>query len=863
MRHRLFIYVTARKLPRGVGLVCRTGREILAFFARLACIRPSLCTVFFTVALIASEAAAESTTLSFDIPRQNAGDALPAFGQQADISVVYQYDQVKDHQTNALQGEYSIPDAVAILLEETDLKARFDGESHLIITRTDDRKGIMMKMKKSILAGAIGFLAGAGSVQTLVAQETAGAVTLEEIVVTAEKRAESVQDIPVSISAFSGELAIKSGVKGMKDLVHIAPSMNFGDTDGNSFISIRGIGSDVPNGGAEPGVTVTQDGVPYLTQYLFDANFMDIERIEVLRGPQGTIAGRNATGGALNIISNTPSEDFAASTKITLGDYNHRQFEGFINGQVADGLDARLAYNIDRADGYIRNRTTGQELNNRDRSQFRLSLRADVTDNLEGLLIIEHESDGRDTALSMMHDRILSDQPSPAEALGITEAPDFENLEFSSPDNNNFEVDTTSVILKMSYDLGESSTLTSTTGFIDYLMEASGDFDGTPLRLSDIPFLEIDHQQISQELTYTTDLTEDMDLILGALYLKADLDFPLEFASADGFGFGRGLLTHQDHQEMESYAVYGQWRYQLNDEWRLAIGGRYTRDSKEYLNDGVVFGGTLNVTGDESWSSFTPKVTLDYQPSDQETIYVSIAKGFKAGGFNSFQPTVADEFDPEELINYELGHKRNWMDNRVKTTVAAFYMDYENIQQNIFVDVSPNVVNAGDATIMGVEAELDALLSDNFRLRGNITVMDSEFGEFFATDPSIPAQGEVNINGNQLSRAPDLQAALGFEHSLSLTDQLDLITRADYAYKDRVFHSFFNYENVGEDAYGIINTSLELVPGSDEWALRLFGTNLTDKRYISNSFTSNIGPNYKNAAVGEPRLYGVSFTYNF
>jgi iron complex outermembrane receptor protein len=692
---------------------------------------------------------------------------------------------------------------------------------------------------------------------------------LEEVIVTAEKRAENLQNVPIAISAFSGDAIEQAGVTGIENLKQLSPSLQFGKGPIDNFVSMRGIGAELINVSAEAGVSIAQDGVPFSSQTMFDADFLDVERVEVLRGPQGTIAGRNATGGTINIYSRRPTPEFAGQVKASVGNYSRKELEGFLSGPIVDGvLLGRLAVRGARADGWLTNAFSGEDFNNADDVKVRGSLLADVTQGLEAQLIFEHSRDGSSPMLVALG-RARPDTPSYPEAIGVPEY-DREHRVFSANYPSNRRVETDKATLRLTWDIAPASTLTSVTGYVSN--DNSGQFGGSTLDPSVVfDFLATDVWQLSQELTFTTDLTDRQDLIVGGLYLHSKAHEPLAFGVPPALPVDAFKFTAD--QDLDSYAVYGQWRYRFTDRLRLSIGARYTQDSKDYFENDSVTGFPLPVIDtSKSWRAFTPRFALDYVPTSDMMFYASVSRGFKAGGINAFATSDGsfDEYEPEFIWNHEVGMKANWLNSRLKTTIAGFYMDYTNVQQNLRIlntqtgILLPNVVNASDATISGIEAGLDAQVTDRFRLAAAGTWLDAKYDRLVTNDLVYPELGERDLSGNRLARAPEWQFSVSGEYGISLGSSLGALIRADYGWQSRTFFSFYNHELNSQKAYGLLNLTVGVGPKDGRWQLAAFARNLTDTDYVIYA-EANVAAGFPSlgGAVGPPRMYGLSLAYNF
>ncbi len=817
-----------------------------------------------TVSLVAMSVFAASATASaedtkslleaqrnFSLVEQPLNQALANFSVQTNLLIVAPSNLVNGISAPAVSGTMSPSEALEKLLKGTGLgfSRGENGQVH-----------IQQSYNMSAQSTQVG-----GDAST---EKEEVSFILEEIIVTAEKRAESLQDIPIAISAYSSETIETRNIWGIADLKQLSPSLQYGRGDNNPYVSIRGIGAELPNLGAESGVAIAQDGVVFSTRFMFDASFMDVERVEVLRGPQGTISGRNATGGAINIHSKKPTDDFEGRVKFTLGSYNRFATESYVSGPIIeDKLLARIAMRTDQADGWLRNVFLGQDQNTINEVQIRASLLARPSENLEAYLILESAMDRGIKAAAVDGGRLRADTQSIPELFDVPGG-DFKNLEFyaDTPTSSDNYKKRQQAILKLTWDMGPSSTLVSTTGYVDLSASIAGDYDGTSIPVSEIPVVPIDAWQFSQELTYTTDLTDKLDLILGGLYYRSYAAMPLTIGLPQ-IGLPVGTLQLDPEQNLTSYAAYTQLRYQLTDTVRLSLGTRYTIDDKDYYEEKTIFGGVSEVEGKDSWRGFTPRFSVNYEPNDDVSLYASVAKGFKSGGFNTYAGAL-DQFEPETVWNYEVGAKTSWFDRRVKANVTAFYMDYTNLQQNLFLTLAEGgtqVFNAGSATIKGLEIETEALVTEQFLLTASATWLDAKYQELTTNDNLFPELGERDLSGNRLTRTPKFQFNVAGDYTVPVSDSLQVVLHVDYAWQGHIFFTFFNHDLVSQDAYGLLNLSASLETVDGTWELMAFARNLTDERYFTSKLTSvGSGPvPWASASLGDPRMYGLSLAYRF
>jgi iron complex outermembrane receptor protein len=684
----------------------------------------------------------------------------------------------------------------------------------------------------------------------VVAQER----TIEEVVVTATKRPESLQDIPISVNAFTGDQIEAAGVKDIRDIAGQTPGLQIksrGETEGSVFI--RGIGSVAPGIGADPAVGIYIDGMYASRGTNATAAFFDVERVEVVKGPQGTLFGRNASSGAISIITRKPEigENYGRAL-VGFGDEGQQKYEFIYNAGLSDSSALRFGVKHDRRDGLYTNSLNGQELNGREHTNARLSFLYDAGGNWDSHLSAEYVDMSNTAAF-------VGPADSFAESVALNDAPDDQTLE-------SLRVNWTN-----NWSLSDSLSLTSITGYYTHDVNVTPvDADLVDLFVAD--FIEPQtNDYFSQEFRLDGS-TDTLDWFVGASYAKEELGFTnalrydepivaflfglndLDVGNGDvcdgGIDFdGTGdvavplcatpaIETPSGDGETESIAVYGDLTWHLSDQFDVVAGVRYTSDEKTltYNNpptDGLLGGldaqifGPLTpgpVTSTADFTSTDPRVALNWMPSDNLMVYVSGAKGYKSGGLNrQFDPVAQDilPFDKEENTAFELGIKSSLFGGRGQLNAAVFSNEYENFQLERLVNLVPQVENIGNIDVVGAEADFRFLIGDAFELFGSLSVLDTEVKE--SIEPALV--------GNNAPMAAETSGSLGGKYTVAMgTGDLDL--SAVYTYSDSFF---FDIENTFEQpSYSTIDARAAWA--NDRWGVALIGENLADEEYLAESF---------------------------
>jgi iron complex outermembrane receptor protein len=710
---------------------------------------------------------------------------------------------------------------------------------------------------------------------------------LEEVVVTAEKRAEGLQNIPIAITAVSAATLEKAGVKEVGDLVQLTPSLQFGTRSTNVFIAMRGIGQAGQDIGSQSGVTVSLDGVPLLNHFMMNPAFMDIERVEVLRGPQGTIAGRNATGGAVNIYSKAPTNENDGSLSFTAGNRSRLGLRGHVNASFSDQLSARLSFQREEAEGWLKNDYIGKRNDDTDVAEVRAQLLFKPTETFSVRALIDYTKDRSDPGFAQILGRADPARPTVVELPGYPyprNNPDDLTFYFNEP--NHRDVEDVRATAVATWAISPDLTLTSTTGFIRHDIDLTDlDVDATPANNSRFDLIGLYAEQVTQELTLTANLGDRADIVVGGFFMHGDSSEPL-YLSLPTF---QNYLVYLPEETLKSYAAYAQFRYQFTDKLRATVGGRYTTDDKSYQMASSV-AGTPRLNSDSGkFTAFTPRFVLDYTPTEETLIYASVSRGFKSGGFNTLGDVSlpVNRFNPEYVWNYETGLKAMMFDRKLRMGLTGFYADYSNLQQTVFrlneaTQVRfPRVENSTAAKIKGVELEAEATPFRGQRLTGAVTYLDAKFGFFCNNNPLYPSvatspscvgviregqplpSGAVQLKGNALTQAPQWQYNASAQYTWPLSESLNLTGRVDYKWQSRTYFDIYNNPQNSQAAYGLLNGSIEVARQDRAWALLAWIRNAADERYISQGSAGSGANAAVTGSLGTPRMFGATLTRQF
>jgi len=738
-------------------------------------------------------------------------------------------------------------------------------------------------MRTQQLIGLLAFVLTVTLANVSPAAEDSGNLALEEITVTAQKRAENLQDVPSAISAFGAQDIENSGWGDIDQLQIVMPSVVIGGEDNaRPYIYIRGIGTSKFDIGSDSSIGIFVDEVFSARVSNNLTGILDLERIEVLKGPQGTLYGRNTLGGTISMYTKKPGNEPEGKVRAGVGNDGYYLVSSSMSGAlIKDKLLARLSLASSDADGPYVDTVSGKTDNNRNRSA-RLTLLATPSDQFEITLTAETSKVESDAVLTEPLDGIIG-FVNPFldfdDVVADNKSDRFSNA-FSLP--GHFDIDSNQVSLKLKW-FGDSVDFTSISSRSDEEFDEVRDFDGsTPDTFHS--FVEQSSTQYSQELRFnSTDgglfaFKDRLHWVAGVFYYTDDA------SRTDGFNFGPDSflapppplfpgLTHNNSSvlvevDTTSLAIYGQATYAITSRLGLTLGLRYTDDEKKFTYEVVTntpgfpiafanfkVGDTLN------FSSTDPRIALDYQLTEDVMVYASYSTGFKSGGvqFAVFVPSIAlTPFDEEKLAMTELGIKSRFWGGRMQLNAALYRYDYKDQQVQSIIDVggAPAALtqNAGESTMTGVEVEMVALLTEDLTVNFNYTYQDAEFNKFDSLAGSLA--------GNRMPRTPEYAASFGFNYVVGLGSAGDLNFQGNYTWKDDYY---FNFENtVGTDSYGLVNLSAWWNSADHKWRLRAFCNNCSSEEYLNMivTFPVTLGGGGRET-WNILRRYGLELTYSF
>ena len=664
--------------------------------------------------------------------------------------------------------------------------------------------------------------------------------TVQEVIVTARRIEENLQDVSMSLQSLSAQYLDDSGVTRLHELQFAVPGLVVNSTGMfGAGISLRGL-SDQRVGGLS--VTPYLNGVYLGNSNVAIARLFDIERIEVLKGPQGTLYGRNSTGGSINFITKEPQYSFGSEIELSHGSFNTTRAQGHLN-LPSPKAAARLSFIASEGDGYIRNSIDDRRFAEDDYWGLRGSLRIDASDDLRLDIMIQHiRDDGGSGDLWLPRPDFLVD-PGDIRLTTVT----LENpYLISEVENLNVNLD---------YDLGFAS-LRSFTGYAHSKVRNVDDCAGMPVLLGCVrSALPIEYDQWSQELQLVFPRTGSLEGIVGAYYSEADSS--LAFYQLLPLVNSQPLNDNLSTSGNSAVGLFGQATVHFADRWSTTAGIRLSREEHRVVRIGTGLQDTPpivsgKIDSDElSWRS-----DLSYVISDDIMVYVSIATGYKSGGFNTSSRTdgEADSYGPEYLTAFEAGGKSQWLDKRLTLNAAAFFYDFEDLQVGTTAVVGDRLVteidNAAQAELYGLDTEMSFAVSERWALSGGVVWLPKR--EFVQYENTVTGD---TLSGNDLVRAPEWTAVAAISFEQPLRDRGSFSARLEYSYRSGFFYTAENDPGFSQDSFGLLNAFVKFEAASEAWYVFASGRNLANEDYFNHVFLQS--------SPGYPDTYEVGVGFRF
>ncbi len=725
--------------------------------------------------------------------------------------------------------------------------------SHIEARRTGDRKMVNKRTSAALLL----CLAGAGAA----AQDEGQRAALEEVIVTAERRSESLQDVSVSVSAFNEDMMERRQVteilQVMNDVPNLVGNNNVGQSSATTFF-IRGVGSTESIPTVDTTVGLYVDGVYIGRQGVNNFSLFDIDRVEVLRGPQGTLYGRNSSGGAVKIVTKQPGPELSRRIEFAYGEDDFLSARGSLNTQVGDGpLYFGGNFLVEQRDGVTENITLDRDVNDKDYMGGRASLRWEPSDSAKFTLIGDYSRVDENGLYGV--NVLESDSAVPS----IANTPTGDLFQIVSDEDIDNEAVAWGISLQGDWFLGNGVDLTSITAYRftsqDYNLDISDRNPATYILSADT-----ESTQFSQEFQLTGSLFDRGTWVAGLYYFNEQTDYLL----TDDIRIAPFLVSVFDKDfdvDVESIAGFGEINYDLTDTLRLIAGVRVTNDRKK-LDVAQTIGGApgfdsaslsaLGVDLDIDFTEVNPKVGLEFDVAEDVLLYGTYTQGFKSGGWQARvnNPQQFLNFEPEIVDSYEIGMKSTWLERRLRLNASIFYTDYQDLFNSVPGAGGTFLVATADAEITGLEIETTFRANQYLDLYGSFGFLDAEYKNL-----STALQGTL---GDELQRTPDLNAKVGASIDYPLANGRGLLFNVGYSYITEYFVNPQNTPASETGDFGLLDASIGLSFDDGKYEISLACRNCADEEYFD-SILDFAGFGFSTVYTGPPRLVRASFRARF
>lgn len=798
------------------------------------------------VAILAQvPAPARAQQLPIRIEAQPLGVALNQLAMQTKRQILFAPGLVENIRSPAVQGEMDVNAALSKLLKGTGLRYR-DKDNVLLIEAVPKPVPALRPAPSGPPSADQGSAADAASVPQL-----------DEIVVTAEKRNASVQDTTISLTVFDAAALARDRITNVANLAYKVPSLSttpFPNSPNAPRLFIRGIGTGDPQVTTDVSVGVYLDGVYLARSIGLGMDVPDIARIEVLKGPQGTLYGRNTTGGAINIITSKPGSDLSFRHDVTVGNYDHFRSKSVLNVPITEKLYVKGAFLFDQRGGLVENTGIGDDFG----SYKKLGGRLDVRWQPTPALTIDYSYDRSHADNTSYYYQLLETAP-----LFQGVLPDDTRRNDQAALANPFlsgEADISGHALTISAEspLGELKSITAYRKLDDFAYQ---DYSANSFLAVISGEQQTRQDQFSQELQLVgATANNEFQYVVGAYFFR-ESGKVLITDNVDLIGFASVRDVAAINAAFAGYAQLG-WRPNGTSPFSLTLGGRYTVDDRKADNN---LGEKVSV----SFARFTPSITAEYSFSDDVLVYAKVVTGYKSGGFNLRSAFFSDSFEPETLTSYEVGWKTEWFDRRLRINGALFYSDYRDIQLDIVIPDQPNPTltrteNAGKANVKGFEIDIEALPASWLRPSVSYSFLDGDVTEVVGDEAAL----------YKFQNTPRHQVIARVDADLATFSLGTLTLGLDYSYKDRIFTSGRpNPPGIfppGDfiPSYSIANARLTLAGedwiGRGKFELSAWVRNLFDEEYLIEGQGSFYQLHATRLGVfGEPRMFGLDLRFNY
>ena len=737
---------------------------------------------------------------------------------------------------------------------------------------------------------ALAFAIAATSAPAALAQRSE--IALEEVLVTATRRTESIQDVAVSVTSLTSELK-EASLRRLDDIQSFTPNVylrKHASAPGGLSIAIRGVSSSEYDKSFDPAIGVIMDGLVLGTASGSMLQNFDTKQIEVLRGPQGTLFGKNTTGGVVNIIRGDVTMEWGVDASVAVGSEGREEVKAVVNVPLVDDkLGLKIMASSVQSDGAFRNVTLNKDVGGDDIGTYGFAMLWRPTEDIDLKFHYENFQDDSDV-LTAANGNVpgafacdLEGVLWPVGCASTDTASDEDHV--TGAREGSAEAETEMYILTANWDL-DNFLLTSITAFQDKDEQYLNNFDPSPADFLYLNYFN-DWEQFSQEIRITSQFSDNFQFVAGAFYWDVDyvqnwdvgrLHYNLDLVGAitgvpGGAGFtGDTLLTNGQAQETESTAVFFSGDWNINDQWTITAGARYTREEKDFSggNGSLAYQdgdprpdiSALYLDFNDTWSEVTPKIGFRYRPNDDMMVFGSYTEGFKSGGYFGRQSNFTDvdaQYEPEYVKSYEIGLKSEWLGGRMIFNPTIFFNSYEDKQESVLIpinltNVATVVRNAATQETFGVELELLFQVTEEWNVRANYGYLDAEYDDFLA---DLNGDGIVSDNSGLTPRnTPENSFGITSSYVVQLGNG-ELSLMGSYRWRDEVFTLAANEPESLLDSIENLDLTVSYSFGEDgRYRVSAFGRNVTDER--EGQF-AEIGGLVGWYSWNRPASYGVEF----
>ena len=758
--------------------------------------------------------------------------------------------------------------------------------------------------KRSMNVAVLTALATVAPLPSLAQGIDTGNLALEEVTVTARKIEESLQDVPVAVSAFGENDIRRLNARDLRDIGANSPNVSIGTVPGfnAAAIAIRGVSTgDIPST-FDPAVTVAVDGFYYGHYQTSLLDMFDLQQIEILRGPQGTLFGKNTIGGVVNVTSKRPTGEWGLEAETTIGNYGAVQAKVAVNVPlVEDVLAGRFVVLSNQSDGFYENTLNGEDIGGKDVVAFRGRLQFTPTDSFDALFSFEIEEDESDTPPVL--NTSTGEDPNgyygsdlfyvfgyPGRGVGgslgrplgdpfetglVPRTDHVEGFGSHTGSTGHF-FDIAGAYLNMNWDVGRG-TITSITGWRKVDSDLYNDYVGENVPIY-ATMRSVYRDTYSQELRFASDFSDVLDFQGGVYFQKNELEYINNTSLGSGHPFSgiawpaEGLLqTGDGGQTTDTWAVFGEANYHINDRLGFTLGARYSYEEKDFELRPIGIPEELRVNEKNDWDQITFRVGADYRLSDDVMLYSTLSTGSKSGGFNeqaTTPATAALSFDEEEADAFEVGLKSDLFGGRLRFNAAAFMTEYSGLQLDSVIPVPESeigqesvITNAGESTVYGLELEAVGRITEQLTLRGTVGFLDAEYDEFSCDLDRNPENGNEDCTVLDVKRTPDLTASGGITWDQPVLGRGSFEYNLSFTYTDAYYNDIFNRVGSEHEEVVLVNGSITFFEVDERYRIGVFARNILDEEYQAAGL--GVANLWGFSTYGAPRTIGLTVGFNF